>query len=248
MHAASWINEAALTALLALSTPPAALARVPHARMSDRVQAAGSPREQAVKRSDSRIKAQVEAALAADASLRGRSIFVSSVDDGLVVLAGTADTMSDHLRATGDAARVPGVHRVANQIKSQDLLADEESWGERGSPRADRSYRATDAMRDTETTSATKARLLADSPTPGLDLVKVDTRNGAVRVFGTVPPARVKAVVEEGARKLSGVEHVVNEAPDGRAVGAGSRERSRDRARHRATPRARSRHRRPETR
>jgi len=193
LRAAVWINEAGLAAVLALSTPPVVLASVPHAAMTARAQEATS---------DSRIEAQVNAALEADTTLRGSSVSVQSVHDGSVVLAGTARSMSDHLRATGDAARVPGVHRVVNDVKIRDLLSDP-AGGERRPPEAGRSYGT--SVRDTWSASATEARVLADSPTPGLRLVNVDTRNGAVRLLGAAPPARVEAAAKERARKMSRV-------------------------------------------
>jgi len=88
MRAATCVR-ATLAALLALGTPAGAL--------------------EVVKKSDSQIKAQVEAALEADEALSGSSIHVRSVNDGVVFVAGRAKTATDDLRAMGDAARVPGV-------------------------------------------------------------------------------------------------------------------------------------------
>jgi osmotically-inducible protein OsmY len=173
-----------------LSTPPVVRASFPHAGTTARARVATS---------NARIKAKVRAALDADTRLRGSGVFVQSVDDGVVVLAGTARTMSDHLRATGDAARVPGVRRVANAVEVKDLLADEES-------RSQNDHGTPASARRAWPTSATEARVLADSPTPGLRLVNVDTHDGAVTLFGTVPPARVEAAVEKSARKMSAVK------------------------------------------
>src|SRR5437870_11235237 len=98
MHAATCVR-ATLAALLALGTP------------------AGAP--EVVKKSDSQIKAQVEAALEADEALSGSSIHVRSVNDGVVFVAGRAKTATDDLRAMGDAARVPGVRRIVSEIRSR---------------------------------------------------------------------------------------------------------------------------------
>jgi osmotically-inducible protein OsmY len=180
MNAASWIKEARLVRVLVLSTSPVGLVSASYAGMIAKVQLARPPRDHAVKRSDSRIKAQVEAALRADARLRGTSVRVRSVSDGAVLLAGTAGTMNDHLRAAGDAARVTGVQRVATEIKTREL---------RRSPEIDRPDKTPRSARDTWTRPAIEARVLADSPTPGLHLLNVDTHNGAVKLFGAVPPA-----------------------------------------------------------
>ena len=62
--------------------------------------------------------------------LQGQQIAVQSVNQGVVLLAGTAKTLSAHLRAVEVVARVPGVRRVASEIQSPDTLADAEIWRE----------------------------------------------------------------------------------------------------------------------
>ena len=87
-------------------------------------------REKTVQLSDDALKPRVEKALQADSSLKDSSISVKSVNKGVVLLAGTAKTLSAHLRAVETVARVPGVERVASEIKSPDALADAEIWRE----------------------------------------------------------------------------------------------------------------------
>src|SRR6059058_704990 len=156
MRAATCVR-ATLAALLALGTPAGAL--------------------EVVKKSDSQIKAQVEAALEADEALSGSSIHVRSVNDGVVFVAGRAKTATDDLRAMGDAARVPGVRRIVSEIRSPDPLADEEPSRARAPQEPARDYGVA-AARDL-ITLATKLRLLADGRTPGRD-VSIDTRDRAV--------------------------------------------------------------------
>src|SRR5439155_26397509 len=91
------------------------------------LQVVGGSRERLVKRADSDIRDEVEKALGTDRELAGSRVAVRSVNDGVVLLAGGANTMSEHLRAMGDAARVPGVRRVASEIESPNELTDEES-------------------------------------------------------------------------------------------------------------------------
>ena len=74
--------------------------------------------EKAVQRSDDDIKKQVNKALQANPSLKGSTIAVQSVNDGVVLLSGTAKTLTDHLSAVETAAGVPGVRRVASEIQS----------------------------------------------------------------------------------------------------------------------------------
>jgi osmotically-inducible protein OsmY len=62
---------------------------------------------------------------------------------------------------------------------------------------------------DAYITSATKARLIADKDTPGMD-INVDTDNGVVTLFGTVPSRTAKQKAEQEASKVAGVRKVVN--------------------------------------
>src|SRR5208282_2290391 len=87
-----------------------------------------SAEEKAKKVSDDDLKGRVEQALQADPSLKSSNITVQSVNQGVVLLGGTAKTLSAHLRAVEDAAAVPGVRRVASEIQSPDTLADAEIW------------------------------------------------------------------------------------------------------------------------
>jgi osmotically-inducible protein OsmY len=170
-----------------------------------------SPRhESAVQQSDDHISKQVAMALTADTLLKDSSISVRSVNNGVVLLGGTAKTLIAHLSAVEVAASVPGVRRVASEIQSPDTLADAEIWRDRKAQTADAEYGVRDASRDMWITSMTKMRLLADSQTPALD-INVDTRNGVVTLFGIVPGKEAKKAAEADARKVSGVKRVVNE-------------------------------------
>jgi len=168
-------------------------------------------REKAVQLSDDALKQRIEKELQADSSLKDSSISVKSVNKGVVLLAGTAKTLSAHLRAVETVAWVPGVERVASEIKSPDTLADAEIWREptaRGESSKDSGIRNTAS--DIWITSATKMRLLTDSRTPALD-INVETHAGVVTLFGIVPSQDAKSAAEADARKVSGVKRVVNE-------------------------------------
>jgi len=172
------------------------------------LQVVSEPRTDAVKVADKDLQDRVEKALAADKSLADSDIDVSSVNDGVVLLEGEAKTIGDHLRAVETAARVPGVRRVASQIKSPDKLGDAEIYRDRdgeGTMAA-----AGGGMSDAYITSATKLKLMADSRVPGLD-VNVDTRGSEVTLFGMVPSQESKAAAEEIAKGVSGVRAVKNE-------------------------------------
>jgi hyperosmotically inducible protein len=167
-------------------------------------------REKAVQLSDDALKQRIEKALQADSSLKDSNISVKSVNKGVVLLAGTAKTLSAHLRAVETAAWVPGVQRVASEIKSPDTLADAEIWREPTAKPSSTEYRMWDSASDIWITSAAKMRLLTDSRTPALD-INVETKAGVVTLFGIVPSQEAKTAAAADARKVSGVKRVVNE-------------------------------------
>jgi osmotically-inducible protein OsmY len=175
------------------------------------LQVVAARQEEAVQVSDDALKQRLEQTLKADPALKSSSISVQSVNKGVVLLAGTAKTLTAHLRAIEVVALVPGVHRVASEVQSPDTLADTEIWREtppQGSS-AERSG-VGDAASDLWITSATKMRLLADSRTPALD-INVDTRDGVVTLFGIVSSPDAKAAAAADARKVSGVKRVDNQ-------------------------------------
>jgi hyperosmotically inducible periplasmic protein len=174
------------------------------------LQVVSPQREKAVQLSDDALKQRVEKALQANSSLKDSSISVKSVNKGVVLLAGTAKTLSAHLRAVETVAWVPGVERVASEIESPDTLADVEIWRE-PTPKPSRTEHGLwGSASDMWITSATKMRLLTDSRTPALD-INVETQAGVVTLFGIVPSQEAKAAAAADARKVSGVKRVVNE-------------------------------------
>jgi len=135
---------------------------------------------------------------------------VQSVNQGVVLLGGTAKTLSAHLRAVEVAASVPGVRRVASEIQSPDTLADATIWREPTPHRLRKGYGAWDTASDIWITSAVRMRLLADSELPGLE-IDLDSWDGVVTLFGIVSSQDAKAAAEADARKVTGVKRVVNE-------------------------------------
>jgi osmotically-inducible protein OsmY len=165
--------------------------------------------EKAVKASDGEIEDRVAKALKDDRALEGSDIDVQSVNNGVVLLDGKADSVSDHLRALQDAYAVPGVRKVESEVKSPDRLADEEIRRQESSKTAGTGRGMGTAAHDMWITTDAKMRLLADSRTPATD-IDVDTRDGVVTLWGNVPSAEAKTAAEEDARKVSGVKRVVN--------------------------------------
>jgi hyperosmotically inducible protein len=160
------------------------------------VQIVAASDEDAVTEADDQIKESVEGALKADASLEGSDVSVKSVDNGAVLLSGTAKTLSAHLSAVQDANSVPGVRKVASEIEAPTRLSDAEI------------SRVADSIgntaRDGWITTDVKLRLLADGEVPALD-VSVDTYHGVVSLFGTVPSADAKTAAVADAQKVDSV-------------------------------------------
>jgi osmotically-inducible protein OsmY len=186
--------------------------------------------QDAVEVEDSKLKESVSTVLERDAALDDSDIGIKSVNNGVVLLSGEAKTISDHLRALEDARAVEGVERVASEIRSPDKLSDSELWyGEKrgkgpdvaSGKAADKADKTADKAAGTRddaeessydawTTAAVKLKLLSNRDVPGLD-INVDTRAGAVTLFGRVPAASTKELAEKLARETNGVRVVKNE-------------------------------------
>jgi len=166
--------------------------------------------EKAIRLSDDELKLRVEQALQADPSLKSSDIAVESANHGVVLLGGTAKTLSAHLRAAEVAAAVPGVRAITSQIQSPEALADAEIWREPAPhpPRA--GYGVWDTANDIWITSDVRMHLLADAELPGLE-IDLDSWDGVVTLFGIVSSQDAKADAEADALKVDGVKRVVNE-------------------------------------
>lgn len=164
--------------------------------------------QEEVERADTELRQDVETVLGRDAALEGSDIEVASVNDGIVVLRGEAETLSAHRRALEDARAIEGVRRVTSEIRSPDRLGDEELWSEEGDEQAEGG--AMSAASDTWITTKTKVRLIAE---PGLSpfAINVDTRRGVVTLFGSVSSEDIKERAGAQAQKVAGVRAVENE-------------------------------------
>lgn len=158
-------------------------------------------RRSSVNSTDDRVRSQVDHALDRDPALRDSRIRIASVNNGVVLLAGSARSMSDHLRALQVAGRVPGVRRVMSEIDNPDRLA--ENWDdERRNPPS--------GSNDGWITARTKMKFMTDPDVPASS-INVDTDNGRVTLFGVVPSAAVRGKAERLARQTSGVRGVNNQ-------------------------------------
>ena len=164
-------------------------------------------RQEAAAVADDALSAEVEKRLEADPALRDSQIEVKSANRGVVLLDGTAQTLSAHLRALEVARAVPGVKRVASEIKSPDTLADDEIWRDE---KSGSTTPAGAAAKDAWITTASKVRLIANSATPARD-INVDTLGGVVTLFGTVPTEASRRTAEMEVQKVDGVKSVEND-------------------------------------
>ena len=72
--------------------------------------------KEAVTANDSDVKERVEASLKADSKMK--DVKVASVNNGVVLLSGKTDSLTEHLRAIENAYSVNGVHRVASELQT----------------------------------------------------------------------------------------------------------------------------------
>jgi hyperosmotically inducible protein len=178
--------------------------------MRDLLAVVAPAKQEEVEAADDQIEAQVELALKADRTLADSSIEVASVNKGVVVLRGTAASLSDHLSAIEETRKVRGVRQVASEIKSPDTLSDGEIWRDTKAPANTAVASATGAMSDMWITTAAKVKLITNSETPAAQ-INVDTTNGVVTLFGMVPTEASKRAAETTVAEVSGVRQVRNQ-------------------------------------
>ncbi len=171
--------------------------------------------ETGVARTDKEIMSKVEKELKAAATLKSSSISVKSVDKGVVLLSGDAKTLSDQLQAVTIADRVPGVRRVASEIKGPDVFGNDErvTFLNRPSNTAAKSEpkptQTKSSGSDMRISAAVKMKLLTASQVPSTE-ISVDTDDGVVTLFGIVPSTEVSKAAVAEASKVSGVHRVQN--------------------------------------
>lgn len=147
----------------------------------------------------------VEKVLSADVPLTDSAILVKSVDQGVVLLGGTASTLSDHLRAIMLADRVSGVKRVASEVEGPEGFSPVELAAVPN--RGGRDIRS--SAQDLSTSTSVKLRLLTAAQVPATE-INVDTNDGIVTLFGIVPTAAVRLSAGHEATKATGVVRVDN--------------------------------------
>ena len=155
---------------------------------------------------DGVIKSEVNRALKLEPALKRSSVSAQSTDKGVVLLTGTAETMSDQILAIIVTDSVDGVRHVVSEIMApnQFMAVESKSAGELA--KATKSKFITSAS-DMRITTEIKLRLLADEDTPALS-ISVDTNRSRVSLFGTVASPAQSDRAKRVAQRVGGVAFV----------------------------------------
>jgi len=177
-------------------------------RVRNLLQVVPSSREKAVAKDDKAIKDAAEKALSSTEGVKG--ISVKSVNAGVVLLSGKADDLGDQVRAVRAVYGVSGVRRVSSEIQGSEQVFSERDGDAMVPTGKAKPASARRGMNDGWVTTEVKMRLLAEEKVPSLD-INVDTRDGVVTLFGTVPSAGAKSAAEAETQKIDGVKRIVND-------------------------------------
>jgi len=181
--------------------------------------------------SDARLKTRVSNVFRNDPQLAHSGIHVASVNRGVVLLSGRARTSMQRLHALEVAARVPGVRRTASEVTTPNDRDLADDWDRHRNDRVnddrrDRYGNRTAAndwnddrrradndrsnVPDAWITASTKMKFATDGLVPATT-INVDTDNGEVTLFGTVPSQASAQQAVRLARQVDGVRAVHNE-------------------------------------
>lgn len=160
-------------------------------------------RRKAVEVADDKLTKELNTVLESEVALANSSIRVKSMNKGVVLLAGKAASLSEHLLALELASSVPGVRQVASEVESPDEYGDREVWFDTPSSDTVRGNAVTDGW----ITAQTKMRFMTDEDVPSGD-INVDTRRGVVTLFGTVPTSGSSEQAVRLAKAVPGVQSV----------------------------------------
>lgn len=166
----------------------------------------------AVAMTDDLLMQRVAHALRMEERLADSRVDIHAVDNGVVVLAGNAQTVEEHRLAVDTAAAVHGVREVTSEIRSPDPEADEEIWEETAAfvDSADETSQLRATLRDAWIRTRLGLRLWVE---PGLSPADVDiaSREGIVTLFGVVDSIDARLMAQKRALEMEGVLHVDNQ-------------------------------------
>jgi hyperosmotically inducible protein len=155
--------------------------------------------------SDARITASVKSQLAADDSVKARTIDVDT-RDRVVTLTGEVSSAAEEARALRIAREARGVTRVIDKLA---VVDESEALPTTGDEDATATEPGTGDLLagDARITSRVKAKLLGDPDIAGFR-INVDTQDGVVTLTGTVGTQAEKTQALERAREVVGAAAV----------------------------------------
>lgn len=185
-----------------------------------------SPERRAhINNADDQIEESAQMALSKKAALEDSDIEVESVNDGVVLLGGTASDLEDRLIAVRTVRAMPGVRRVESMIEGPDRVSAAPDLDDRaaaageeiedsveGGVEAARQAGTSlaDAASDAWVTAKVKSALIASEDVPAME-INVDATDGVVTLFGKVETSQAKSTAEREARAIDGVATVSNQ-------------------------------------
>jgi len=177
-----------LLAIAVLAVQPATLVR------ADTTPGAAKTEHKTSFAGNASITAKVKTALLADKITPGMKIDVDT-NSGVVTLSGQVDNQTQKDRAAAIAAKTKGVTQVINHLTIKPNIPGKRKAGT--------------VLNDAAITAKVKSGLLADKTAPGMK-INVDTVKGIVTLSGEVDTAAQKQSSEAVAKKVKGVQGVIN--------------------------------------
>ncbi|MBA2306181.1 MAG: BON domain-containing protein [Acidobacteria bacterium] len=177
---------------------------------------AQSPPATQTRPGDQELSNLIAKAISNDPTLSADAIKVS-VNGGVVTLSGMVGKDADRARAE-QLARVPGVSRVENNLKSREkataavkgtanTVADASKKGAKATKNA--VSKTGEVITDEWIVTRIRTNVANDEALSGSD-IKVDSKNNVVTLSGTVPTAAARAKALAVAKDVEGVSRVVN--------------------------------------
>lgn len=159
--------------------------------------------------SDQELSNRIAQAISDDKTLSADAIKVS-VTAGVVSLTGMVGKDADRARAE-KLARIPGVSRVENKLKSRekatDAVADASKKGAKATKNA--VSKTGEIITDEWIVTRIRTNVANDAALEGSD-IKVDVKNNVVTLNGTVPTEAGRTKALAVAKDVEGVSRVIN--------------------------------------
>lgn len=170
-------------------------------RIDSLLQIVPSEQAKSTQKSDEAIAKDAMSALKQGTG-KSDSIKVLSVDKGVVVLGGKAQTPAGHVYAVDRVSRVPGVRRIETRVDVENDVPVQTIY----SPTEGKDL-STPSAKDAWLTTQVKLALFAEADVPSLQ-VHVDTNDAIVTLFGKVNSEKAKNAAVTAAKRVSGVRKV----------------------------------------